>query len=274
MALATRPGESWLKHASVADPMAKLTKRKPGSKHQRWEKRFLPRSTTSPTLVYGLGGLGALGLGGGFWGQFGSYLHKAPEDFEAWQYAPWLLAAGAIITGVAIWIGTSGAASVRVGSGGVAEERGQGRRIAWWAIESITLQNGALVVKGTGETGDDETITLSLAALPEAAALTLKEASTRVGDKITLSAEERETVPASSKSEGESITPAPLQLVGKRCSKSDKVIAYEPDARVCPRCERVYRKESVPKTCACGASLAHLRGNQDKASPEVAESDE
>ncbi len=255
--------------------MVKPTKRKPGSKHKRWEKRFLPRSTTSSAVVYGIGGVGAIALGGGFWGQFGSYLHKAPEAFEAWQYAPWLLAGGAIVTGIAIWIGTSGAASVRVGSGGVAEERGQGRRIAWWAIESITLQNGALVVKGTGDTGDDEILTLSLVALPEAAALTLKEASVRVADKIKLSEEERERVPASSTSDGEPITPAPLQLVGKRCSKSDKVIAYEPDARVCPRCERVYRKDSVPRKCTCGASLEHLHGSKTEAAPEEeSESDE
>ena len=253
--------------------MAKPTKRKPGSRHQRWEKRFLPRSTTSPALVYGIGGAGALALGGGFWGQFGSYLHKAPEDFEAWPYAPWLLAGGAIVTGIAIWIGTSGAASVRIGSGGVAEERGQGRRIAWWAVDSLTFTDGALVIKGQGESGEDETITLSLVALPEAAALTLKEATARITDKVALSEEERTKIGVSSKSDGESITPAPLQLVGKRCSKSDKIIAYEPDARVCPRCERIYRKESVPKKCACGVSLAHLQGNKEK-EPEAEESDE
>jgi hypothetical protein len=51
----------------------------------------------------------------------------------------------------------------------------------------------------------------------------------------------------------------PLQLVGKRCAESDKIIAYEPDARVCTRCERVYHKTKVPKTCECGADIGHLR---------------
>lgn len=239
--------------------MAKPTKRKQSKQHQRWEKRFLPRSTTSPALVYALGGVGALALGGGFWGQFGSSLHKVAEDFEPWPYAPWVLAGGAVLLGASIWVGTSGAASVRVGSGGVAEERGQGRRIAWWAVDAITFEDGALVVQGKGESDEHESIRLSLVALPEAAALVLKEATARIPDKVSLSEEERAKVPSSRKEDGESITPAPLQLVGKRCNKSDKIIAYEPDARVCPQCERIYRKESVPRKCACGASLSHLQ---------------
>ena len=50
-----------------------------------------------------------------------------------------------------------------------------------------------------------------------------------------------------------------VQVVGKRCAATDRIIAYEPDARVCPRCERVYYKASVPDACVCGAPLAHLR---------------
>jgi hypothetical protein len=51
-----------------------------------------------------------------------------------------------------------------------------------------------------------------------------------------------------------------LQVVGKRDAVSDKLISYEPDGRVCTRCERVYDKRSVPKKCRCGASLLALRG--------------
>jgi hypothetical protein len=47
--------------------------------------------------------------------------------------------------------------------------------------------------------------------------------------------------------------------VGKRCAESDVIISYEPDARVCPRCERVYHKDHVPKSCVCGASLAEVK---------------
>ena len=54
-----------------------------------------------------------------------------------------------------------------------------------------------------------------------------------------------------------------VQVVGKRCSESDKVIAYEPDARVCPKCERIYQKFYVPDECPCGASLQGMRVSKD-----------
>jgi hypothetical protein len=58
---------------------------------------------------------------------------------------------------------------------------------------------------------------------------------------------------------GESRVLEPAQVVGKHCAASGKVIAYEPDARVCPRCERVYHRAHVPAACECGASLAALQ---------------
>ena len=61
---------------------------------------------------------------------------------------------------------------------------------------------------------------------------------------------------------GEVIVLDPIQVVGKHCAASGKVIAYEPDARVCSRCERVYHKAHVPETCACGQSLENLRPSE------------
>jgi len=54
----------------------------------------------------------------------------------------------------------------------------------------------------------------------------------------------------------------PPQVVGKHCAASGKVISYEPDARVCPRCERVYHRASVPASCECGASLTELQASR------------
>jgi hypothetical protein len=48
-------------------------------------------------------------------------------------------------------------------------------------------------------------------------------------------------------------------VVGRHCAATGKVIAYEPDARLCPRCERAYHKSGVPEACECGALLAELR---------------
>jgi hypothetical protein len=57
----------------------------------------------------------------------------------------------------------------------------------------------------------------------------------------------------------------PPQVVGRHCAESGKVIAYEPDARVCVRCERVFHRTSMPDVCACGASLEHLREAEQSA---------
>ena len=67
--------------------------------------------------------------------------------------------------------------------------------------------------------------------------------------------------------------------MGKKCAATGKTISYEPDARVCPRCERVYMRRSVPKKCKCGNSLVHLRpksseGEPDEGEAEDGESDE
>jgi hypothetical protein len=238
--------------------MGKVSKRKHG-KRDRWERRFIPRSTTNPAVVYAIGGLGAIALGAGVWGQFGSSFRKAAADLEPWAYAPWVLAGGAILLGIAIWIGTSGAAAVRVGSGGVAEERGQSRRIPWWRVDSIFWDDGAVVVQGKDDADAKLTIRFQTRSVPDGAAWLVSEAERRIEDKIDLPEELRESLGHPDKDAGELVAPPPLQLVGKRCSKSDKIIAYEPDARVCPQCERIYHKAAVPKTCSCGASLSDLR---------------
>jgi hypothetical protein len=48
------------------------------------------------------------------------------------------------------------------------------------------------------------------------------------------------------------------------------MIAYEPDARVCPACERVFHKDKVPRKCLCGTDLSKLGGT----GPEDAEDSE
>jgi len=40
-----------------------------------------------------------------------------------------------------------------------------------------------------------------------------------------------------------------LQIAGKNCAASDRPIAFERDARLCPNCAEVYHKDSVPKKC-------------------------
>jgi hypothetical protein len=236
--------------------MGKVSRRK--QRKERFERRFVPSSTTDYRIVYIVGGLGSIGLGAGFYGQWGYTMGTTLT--EPAPYSMWILAAGALILGIAIWIGTSAESIVRVGSAGVGEEKsGVVRRIAWHALESVKFENGVLVVHGKDEGHVATTIRVKHATAPQAVAWIASQARERVPDAVELSKSERSTIGDPSKKGGEWAEPPPLQVVGKRCVVSDKIIAYEPDARVCPRCERVYHRSHVPSACECGNSLAHLR---------------
>src|SRR5579871_3381972 len=105
--------------------MAKKSKSAKREKpRERQERRFDARSTIGPALPYGLGALGAAAMGAGAWGAFGASLAGvAPVPV-----APYILSAGAVLAGAAIWIGTSGEPPLRVGDGGIAVDKGGVRR--------------------------------------------------------------------------------------------------------------------------------------------------
>jgi hypothetical protein len=240
--------------------MAKAVKKAKVTKQERRERRFFPHATTSTGLVGALGGLGALAIGAGFWAQWGRVLFLGKED--ALPFGWWVLAGGAVLVGVAIWIGTSGDPLLRVGDGGIGEERGglfgtqPLRRIPWHGVTSVAFEgaSGAIVTRGRDEGGAEHSILARLPSQPQATAWIVREARARVpavvsvGDDVTLS-EPRSDV-------GEILVLDPVQVVGKRCAASGTIIAFEPDARVCPRCERIYHQDHVPAECACGGTLA------------------
>ena len=234
--------------------MAKKTKEK---KRERRERRFLPLSTSSPLLVKVLGAVGAAAMGAGAWGQFG---RPATPALEPMAYAWWILAAGAMLLGIAVWLGTSGEPALRVGDGGIAVEKGGLVRMAWRDVSSIGWDDvaKALIIAGKDEPGAELSVRVLLKSQPQAVARILKEATVRIKEQVDVSEEARELIPRADNDAGEVILLEPLQVVGKRCADSDKVIAYEPDGRVCPRCERVYHKAHVPSACTCGASLEAL----------------
>jgi hypothetical protein len=239
--------------------MAKSSKKKQKEKAKkaRLERRFEPRATANKWVVYACGVVGATAMGMGTWGQFGPAL--SGTDADPFKYAPWVLAGGAILVGIAIWFGTSGEPSLRVGDAGVGVEKGDVRRIAWYAVEKVELDGGSVKVTGKDELGRDLVIRARIVSHPQAAAWIVREARARIGKVVSIP-EEASEVPAASEEAGEVLTVEPVQVVGKHCAESGKVIAYEPDARICARCDRVYHKEHVPVTCACGNSLAGFRG--------------
>jgi hypothetical protein len=202
-----------------------------------------------------MGAVGAILMGAGAWGQFGSLLVAASPEPVKW--AAYVLAGGALVVGAAIWIGTSGDPSLRVGDAGLAIEKGGVRRMPWYAIERIEWRDEVVRVTGKDETGASLAIAASLKSHPQAAAWIVREARERVPAVVDVP--EDATLPEVRAAGAELLPLEPPQVVGKHCVASGKVIAYEPDARVCPRCERVYHKASVPASCECGASLVELQ---------------
>ncbi len=232
---------------------AKSSKR--AKTRERRERRFQPRPSASVSVVYAIGAIGAAAMGAGVWSEFGSTVHELTPNGAA--PAPYILAAGAVLVGIAIWIGTSGEPPLRVGDGGVALERAGVRRIRWCDIERVAMTDKAVRVTGKDDGGAAVTITASLTAHPQAAAWIVKEARERVPGVVDVA----DDAPLAEvrTSAGEALPLDPPQVVGKHCAASGTVIAYEPDARVCPRCERVYHKAHVPDACACGASLEEFK---------------
>src|SRR5215472_14246394 len=239
-------------------------------KAERKERRFLPRATSKPRNVKLIGGAGATVLGVGAWAQFGRAL--LGSELPPYPFAPWVLAAGAALFGVAVWMGSSGEPAVRVGAAGLAVEKGELRRMPWHAIKRIGWDNDreTIEVKGDDETGKAWTFTLAALAHPQAIAWLLKEGRDRIPKVVDVPDEPR-GVPAAQAQAGEVVLLDPVQVVGKHCAESDRVIAYEPDARVCPKCERVYHKHYVPDECPCGASLAGMRVTDELAEPATKE---
>jgi hypothetical protein len=230
---------------------------------ERRERRFLPLPAGSSAVVYLLGAVGAIAMGGGAWEEIGPYLSDGGPD--PLKYAAYVLAAGVALVGVAIWIGTSGDPPLRVGDGGIAVEKGGLRRMPWHAVESIELLDGAVRAAGKDDTGSSLTIVARLRVQAQAAAWILKEARERVPAVVHVSRDSSDAVvPEPLASAGASLALEPPQVVGQHCAASGKVIAYEPDARVCPRCERVYHKAHVPASCACGSSLEGLAALTDQ----------
>ena len=233
-------------------------KRRPAARRQ--ERRFIAHASTSPMLVYALGGLAAILLGAGAYGMVYAQSLGAAED--ALKNLPsYLVAAGAVLLGITIWIGTTAEATVRVGDPGIAVEKGELRRMPWWAIDKITFDESAVavVVSGDDEVGVPWTLKLGVKRHPEAIAWLVHEAAERIPRRLEIDEATRDKLPAAMESAGEKLELEPLQVVGKRCAATNKIISYEPDARVCRRCERVYLRTNVPKKCKCGNSLADLR---------------
>jgi hypothetical protein len=234
--------------------MAKVPSKKKRApvRPERIDRRFLPEASVSSTVLYALLVAGALLLGAGVWGQFG-----LTKPFE---HAFWLLLAGCVLLAISLWFSTSGDAAVRVGASGIALERGGLRRIPWYGLRQISWDESAeaLVVAGADEQGLEFSFNVRARTHAAACAHMLAEAAERMPTKLDVPEAVRERCGAPNEFAGTKLM-EPLQIVGRHCAKTGKVLTYEPDARNCSRCERVYHKRSTPRTCACGHDLTDQR---------------
>jgi hypothetical protein len=231
--------------------------KKKSSARKRRETRFFPQSNANPIVIRIIGAVGALLLGAGAYEQLWA---KA----EPWKYTPYLLAAGALSFAMSIWFGTSGDMILRVGDGGVGIDRGDVRRIPWYGVTDVFFdpQLKAVSVKGKDDGGTDFRIDAKLKSQAQAAAWIVKEATARIPKIVEVTGDGADAIPEALAT-SDIILLEDLQIVGRKDAVTGKTIAYEPDARVCKRCERIYYKKSVPKKCACGARLADLRLQSD-----------
>lgn len=250
-----------------------MSKKKKQQQTRRQERRFYPQSTFSPWLVRTFGAVGAAVMGAG---ALAMYRDMFAGDEKMKAIPSYLVAGGAVLTGLAIWLGTSSDPPIRVGAPGIGMDRGEVRRMPWYNVEKITFESGALslVVVGKDEAGQSWTLRVPVKAHPEAVGWIVEEAQTRIPKKVDISDEMLAKLPRAEPHAGTLIDLEPLQVVGKKCAASGKTISYEPDARVCERCERVYFKRSVPKKCKCGASLGPLRDSKGQDEGEAASEDE
>jgi hypothetical protein len=206
---------------------------------ERRERRFLPEMTRMSTASIAIGWLGAAAIGAGVWGRWGPWVSEPTRDF-----AVYMALAGALAVTASLWWANAGS-PVRVGDAGVATERGsEVTRLLWCDIQRISVDGTRLLVQGK-----DHTISLSFDLHRRPIAWVLREAARRVPEVIDVKQQVVGELPKPNPSDGQVLPVADLQLAGRHCAASGKVIAFERDARLCPDCGQVYHHAHVPTTC-------------------------
>jgi hypothetical protein len=220
-------------------------KKKKPARRERKERRFLPEPTQGSRLVAIVGMVGAAIAGAGVYAQ---WVREEPLS-----YARYLVAAGFVVLGIALWLADSGMLPVRVGDGGVALEKSKDLlRLAWCDMDRISVEGDQLVL-----TGEQLTLRIPIKGQPKAVAWILSEATLRVPDAMDVRRSVVDGLPEPKDSDGELLTIDALQVAGRHCKECGKAISFERDARLCPTCTEIYHQEHVPKKCGtCGKDIA------------------
>jgi hypothetical protein len=225
-----------------AEPSMLRTKDDP-----RRERRFEPKSSLRAVLSVVAMSIGGVLVGAGTYAQW-----FRAESLGPLKQAPFLLAGGAVLLIAVALFGEQLAKPIRVGDAGVALEKGPAEieRIEWRDVTRLILGRDALTVQSVGSS-----ISVPLGVHQKASARIIAEATARIPKRVE-DLGGASALGAPDDSQGEELPLEPPQVAGVHCKKSERVIAFEKDARLCGRCGEVYHKDSVPKRCVtCDAKL-------------------
>jgi hypothetical protein len=211
----------------------------------RSERRYEPAATRATVLTLVGMSVGAVLAGAGTWGEW-----LRGEALGPHKYAPYILAAGALVLLAVSLLGQWAAPAVRVGDAGVAVEKDKNEieRVAWHDVTGIVMTDDMLTFQAAGRS-----VSIPRRVQPQAAARAVREARARIPAQAEDLSSDVDPVDDAA---GEVVALEPPQVAGLRCKKSDKLIAFERDARLCGRCGELYHKDSVPPRClTCEARL-------------------
>jgi hypothetical protein len=213
-------------------------------RRERKERRFAAAGGQTSRVTLIAGSIGGLALGAGVYAQ---WMRAVPL-----AQAPFILAGGAFTLGAALVFGDAKVAALRIGDAGIAVEKGNELvRVPWCDIDRVYVEGSKLQIKSK----------LGVHAIPlnaqkVAVAWILSEGTRRVPDVMDVRRETLNDLPEPKDGDGELVPVEALQVAGRLCAKTGKAIAFERDARLCPRCAQVYHHSGVPKKCVtCKADL-------------------
>jgi hypothetical protein len=198
-----------------------------------------------PGPVAAIGMTGSLLLGAG---AFGLWILD-----PALEWGSYLVAAGGLGLGVAIWFSAPEETAVLVGDAGVAVEDGRDlSRIHWHEIQSVSLRGGTVLIEAKG----GKKLRFVLGANLKAAAFLFQETLERVPSVFNIEKSAAAKLPPPDPAAGQLQAVVDDQIAGTRCAATQKPIQVEEEGRACPRCGQIYHKDGLPEQCvSCEAEL-------------------
>jgi hypothetical protein len=126
------------------------------------------------------------------------------------------------------------------------------RRVAWCEMREVSVKDGTVRMET-----QEGPLVFKVAANPVGAAWVVQQAEERIPKRVKVDKLERDVLPEAKSGDGERVDVEPLQVTGRACRASDRVITFERDSRFCLRCGEVYHKDAMPARClTCEGSLA------------------